>query len=163
MNNSNEFTDIEVALRRLKPRQPSEVCRTHIAEAFGTQTTPRRFPRIIAWGSSISATVCATALVLTLTIDTTTPTPKGNPATTAHVSTPPITTTVHRDTATPRTVSSIEALDLRKTPDGRLFLPYRIRYTNTAAMPNAHPPSNNPRHTRDTPSEEVHFVGFDVI
>lgn len=174
MSNPNEFTDIETALRRLAPRQPSEACRARIASAFGTQAAILPFPRIITWVSALATTACAAAFVLTRMMDTappasqsantSVPMPEVSLVATYQPSGAPTNGPHHN--ISPRTISSIEPLDLRQTPDGRLFMPYRVRYVNTTSLHDTQPPSayKNPHHSKgSTPAEEVHFVGFDMI
>ncbi|MDR2863884.1 MAG: hypothetical protein LBV54_08475 [Puniceicoccales bacterium] len=168
----NDLADMENALRRLKPRPPSEFCQARIAAALDVPAATARGSRILVWSAGFAA-ACAAIVALNSTpfrpAADTAPLPGIHDAITAAPVSPVATAdpqtqapeTTHPDTAEQRALSSIEPLELRQTPDGRFFQPYRVRYLNTVKMPAAGS-TGQPR-VKSIPAEEVHFVSLDLI
>ncbi|MDR2845003.1 MAG: hypothetical protein LBV28_02800 [Puniceicoccales bacterium] len=180
----DNFTDIENALRRLTPRAPSEFCTARIAAALDVPAATARGTRILMWSAGFAAACAAIVAINSAAFkngaDAIPPAPL-TAAAPAIVVAPPVAAVVPPATAPTfaatapmdnppadniapaarRVLSTIEPLDLRRTPDGRFFQPYRLRYINTVKHDG--PALNTAAPVRNIPDEEVHYVGLDLI
>jgi hypothetical protein len=180
---NDNFSDIEDALRRLTPRAPGEGCRARVAAALEAPARPAfDFRRVLAWSIPAFAAAACLAVVFApggAVLPESEPQSAGAPDAAAVSGAPAFAgnlaaaprARITLELETPvsagapasarRVLSSIEPLELRRTPDGRFFQPYRVRYLETTRAKGG--ANAGATLVKSVPAEEVHFVGIDFI
>ncbi len=168
----HDLQETENALRRLKPRAPSDECLARIARELDAKPAKKRiiFPILLSFGA---ASVAACLALVALTPDTPVMpavlSPE-NPETIAASNSAPALPSIPfsesrraGNAEIRRTLSVIEPLEIRRSGDGRFFRPYRVGYVETEQWPNAGESGNGATLIKSTPTEEVRFVPVDLI
>ncbi|MDR1498559.1 MAG: hypothetical protein LBS59_09215 [Puniceicoccales bacterium] len=176
---NDNFTDIENALRRLAPRTPSALCQARIAAALETNATSAPASRLrhvpILWSAfAMAAAACLVFVLLPNDAGVSNSAPRTSAPTAVSPASVPaamdiaaarrarVTLELAAPTDAPsthRVINSIEPLEPRRTPDGRFFQPYRVRYLDTTRTRSG----AGTTLVKSVPTEAVHYVGIDLI